>query len=86
MSTAEQLTMLRRAHEQLDRELTALRRKAHMTPSEERRSRVIRKHKLRTKDLIGRLSQAADTTAMSLAIRVRIGATAEFDKDERLAR
>jgi hypothetical protein len=55
MTPIEQLRTLRSAHQELDRELLELRRKRHMTPSEERRSLVIRKQKLRVKDLMGQL-------------------------------
>jgi hypothetical protein len=56
---AEQLSTLRQVHQELDRELAGLRRKPRMTPTEERRSRVIRKQKLRMKDLMGQLESVA---------------------------
>lgn len=55
MTTIEQLRTLRSAHQELDRELLELRRRRHMTPSEERRTLVLRKQKLRVKDLMGQL-------------------------------
>jgi hypothetical protein len=58
MNTPEQLSILKRVHQDLERELELLRRRPRMTPTEERRSRVIRKQKLRMKDLIGRLGPA----------------------------
>ena len=47
-----QLERLRTAHRDLDDELLRLTRRAHMTPAEEQRVRVIKKEKLRTKDSI----------------------------------
>ena len=52
MNTAERLSSLKVQHEQLEHELSALRRRAHLTPSEEMRARVIKKQKLQTKDHI----------------------------------
>lgn len=63
MTTTDTLASLRTVHAQLDRELAALRRRAHLTPSEERRTRVLRKQKLRAKDLMGQLGRVADDTS-----------------------
>lgn len=46
----QQLERLRTMHRTLDSELLSLTRRAHMTPAEEQRVRVIKKEKLRTKD------------------------------------
>jgi hypothetical protein len=47
-----QLSTLEAAHSALDLELQALRRRPHMTPSEEQRAKVLKKQKLRAKDRI----------------------------------
>jgi hypothetical protein len=52
MNTIEQLSSLKVAHQTLEGELQTLRRRAHLTPIEEQRARIIKKQKLRTKDCI----------------------------------
>jgi hypothetical protein len=47
-----QLTNLEAAHTALELELQTLRRRAHLTPTEEQRANVLQKEKLRTKDRI----------------------------------
>jgi hypothetical protein len=52
MNTAEQLSSLEVQHEQLEGELRTLHRRAHLTPKEEMRARIIKKQKLHAKDRI----------------------------------
>jgi hypothetical protein len=52
MNTTERLSTLKVQHERLELELENLHRRAHLTPTEEMRARVIKKQKLQTKDHI----------------------------------
>jgi hypothetical protein len=53
----KQMDYLRTAHAMLNDELESLNRRAYLTPSEQQRTRVIKKEKLRTKDRIRLLSK-----------------------------
>jgi hypothetical protein len=62
MNAFEKLSSLKVTHEALESELSALRKRPHMTPKEEMRARAIKKQKLVTKDRIRVLAAAARRT------------------------
>lgn len=61
-SAQGQLTNLEATHNALDGELQALRRRAHLTPAEEQRAKVLKKEKLWAKDRIRVLRLRAKRT------------------------
>jgi uncharacterized protein YdcH (DUF465 family) len=58
-STAQEIERLKVTHASLKGELDELRRRAYMTPTEEFRSRELKKEKLKTKDRLKILGQHA---------------------------